>query len=239
MDMPAPEEMDTELQRTTEKRLISETHSYSCQRKKGGDCDSSPNTPSKAPPSKKHATCDATDDLTLSQVQQSIIQIIRQSSEEIKDMVKENSNTINLLKEALEVVHSEIFDIRKENEDLKSKNEANQNCISELENRLNDQGRYCRRWNLQLVGLAECAEDNVKTRVMDICKEVVVEEDRNFVTSNVDIAHRVGRSIADSGKGKKPRPVIIRFTSRTARDLTWKRAKGNYFLKKNKMGFES
>ncbi len=73
MDMSAPEEMDTELQRTTEKRLISETHSYSCQRKKGGDCDSSPNTPSKVPPSKKHAKCDATDDLTLSQAQQSII----------------------------------------------------------------------------------------------------------------------------------------------------------------------
>ncbi len=78
--------------------------------------DSSPNTPSKAPRSKKHAKCDATDDLTLSQVQQNIIQIIRQSSEEIKDIkVKENSNSINLLKEALEVVHSEIFDIRKEN----------------------------------------------------------------------------------------------------------------------------
>ncbi len=70
---------------------------------------------------------------------------------------------------------------------------------------------------------------------MDICKEVVVEEDRNFVTSNVDIAHRVGRPNADSGKGKKPRPVIIRFTSRTARDLTWKAAQGNDFLKKNKM----
>ncbi len=98
--------MDTELQRMTEKRLISQTHSYSCQQKKGGDCDSSPNTPS------KHVKCDATDDLTLSQAQQNIIQIIRQSSEEIKDMGKENSNSINLLKEALEVVHSEIFDIR-------------------------------------------------------------------------------------------------------------------------------
>ncbi len=54
------------------------------------------------------------------------------------------------------------------------------------------------------------------------------------MNSNVDIAHRVGRSIADSGKGKNPRPVI-RFTSRTARDLTWKGAKGNDFLKKNKM----
>ncbi len=65
------------------------------------------NTPSKALLSKKHAKGDATDYLTLSQVQQSIIQIIRQSSEEIKDMVKENSNNINLLKKA--------------NEDLKSK----------------------------------------------------------------------------------------------------------------------
>lgn len=86
----------------------------------------------KAPPSKKHAKGDATDELMLGQVQQSIIQIIRQSSEEIKDMVKENSNSINLLKEALEVVHSEIFNIRKENEDLKNKNEANLKRISEL-----------------------------------------------------------------------------------------------------------
>ncbi len=70
MDMSAPEEMDTELQRMMEKRLISQTHSYSCQRKKGGDCDSSPNTPSKVPSSKKHAKCDATDDLTSSQAQQ-------------------------------------------------------------------------------------------------------------------------------------------------------------------------
>ncbi|RXN22040.1 nucleoside diphosphate-linked moiety X motif 22 [Labeo rohita] len=85
--------------------------------------------------------------------------------------------------------------------------------------------------------MTECAEDNVKAQVMEICKEVVVEEDRNFVASNVDIAHRVGRSYADSGKGKKPRPVIIRFTSRTARNLTWKGAKGNAFLKKNKMYF--
>ncbi|KAL1247019.1 hypothetical protein QQF64_034454, partial [Cirrhinus molitorella] len=132
----------------------------------------------------------------------------------------------------------EIFDIRKENEDLKNKNEASQKRISELEDRMNDQDRYCRRWNLRLEGLTECAKDNVKTRVMEICKAMVVEKDRNFVACNVDIAHRVGRSNADSGKGKKPRPVIIRFTSRTARDLTWKGAKGNDFLKKNNMYFK-
>ncbi|KAI2655616.1 Orotidine 5'-phosphate decarboxylase [Labeo rohita] len=120
-------------------------------------------------------------------------------------MVKENLNSINLLKEALEVVHSEIFDIQKENEDLKSKNEANLKRISELDDRLNNQDRYCRRWNLRLEGLTECAEDNVKARVMEICKEVVVEEDCNFVAT---------------------------------RDLTWKGAKGNDFLKKNKMYFK-
>lgn len=186
-------EMDTELQRSTEKRLISQTHSYTCQQEKEDEWDSTPNTPTKAPPSKKHAKRAASDDLTLSQVQQSIIQIIRQSSEEIKDMVKENSNSINLLKEALEVVHSEIFDIRKENDNLKNKTEENTKRISELEDRLNDQDRYCRRWNLRLEGLTEQAEDSVKTRVMEICKAVVVEEDRNFVANNVDIAHRVGR----------------------------------------------
>lgn len=238
MDSSDSVKMDIELQRSTEKRLISETHSYSCHGKEGEENDSAPNTPSKAPPTKRVAKGDATDDLTLSQVQQSIIQIIRQSSEEIKDMVKENSNSINLLKEALEAVHSEIFDIRKENEELKNKNEANLKRISELEDRMNEQDRYGRRWNLRLEGMPERPDENVKARIMEICKEVVVEQERDFVASNVDIAHRVGRSSADGGKGKKPRPVIIRFTSRTARDLTWKGAKGNDFLKKNKMYFK-
>lgn len=98
MDLPAPEEMDIELQRMMEKNLFSETHSYRCHCKKEGESDSTPNTPSKAPPPIKHGKGDATDDLTISQEQQSIIQIIRQSSKEIKDMVKEHSNSINLLK---------------------------------------------------------------------------------------------------------------------------------------------
>lgn len=153
-------------------------------------------------------------------------------------MVKENSASINLLKEALEVVHSEIFDIRKENEDLKNNNEEFVKRVSDLEDRLNDQDGYCRRWNLRLEGLTERTGDNLKSRVIEICKALVVEEERNFVANNVDTAHRLGRSSADSGNGKKPRPVIIRFASRTARDLTWKGAKGNDFLKQNKMYFK-
>ncbi|XP_016110462.1 uncharacterized protein [Sinocyclocheilus grahami] len=237
MDLSVPEEMDVEVQKMTEKRLIDDTHSYTCRSKKGGECDSFPNTPSKTQPPKKLAKGDASEDLTLSQVQHSIIQIIKQSSEEIKDMVKENSTSINLLKEALEVVHSEIFDIRKENENLKNKNEEIVKRVSDLEDKLNDQDRYCRRWNLRLEGLTERTEDDVKSRVTEICKAVVVEEERNFVANNVDIAHRVGRPI-DRAKGKKPRPVMIRFASRTARDLTWKGAKGNDFLKKNNMYFK-
>ncbi|KAK3525014.1 hypothetical protein QTP86_012910 [Hemibagrus guttatus] len=149
-------------------------------------------------------------------------------------MVKENSASINLLKEVLEVVQSEVFDIRKENEDLKNKNGEIVKQVSEMKDRLNDQDRYCRRWNLRLERLTERTEDNVKPWVIEICRVVVVEEERNFVVNNVDIANQVGRHSEDSGKGKKPRPAIIRFASRTARDLTWKGAKGNDFLKKNK-----
>lgn len=87
-----------------------------------------------------------------------------------------------------------------------------------------------------LEGLTECAEDNDKTRVMEICKVLEVKED--FVASNLDIAHRVGRPNAERCKGKKPRPVIIRFTSRTAQDITWNGAKGNDFRKKDKMYFK-
>lgn len=181
MDSSGSVKMDIELQQLT--------HSYSCHGKKRRRKLFTLNMLSEAPPPKKLSKGDATDDLMLSQVQQSIIQIIRQSSEEIKDMLKENINSINLLKKALEAVHSEIFDIQKENEELKNKNEANLKRISELEDKMNEQDCYSRRWNLRLEGMPEHTDENVKSRIMEICKEVVIMEDRDFVASKVDIAH--------------------------------------------------
>lgn len=81
--------------------------------------------------------------------------------------------------------------------------------------------------------LTEHAEDSVKTREMEICKAVA---SRKIVTSWQTMWTFI--ELEDSGKEKKSRPVIIRFTSRTARGVTWKGAKGNDFLKKNKMYFK-
>lgn len=58
MDLSVIEEMDVEVQKMTEKRLNDDLHSYSCRSKKGGECDSFPNTPSKTRPPKKLAKGD-------------------------------------------------------------------------------------------------------------------------------------------------------------------------------------
>ncbi|XP_053085218.1 popy Class I histocompatibility antigen, A-1 alpha chain-like [Pangasianodon hypophthalmus] len=66
MDWPAP--MDTDALKMKEKRLIRQPHSYTCSAKKGDECDSSTNTPSKRlPPLKKQTRGDAMEELTLTQ----------------------------------------------------------------------------------------------------------------------------------------------------------------------------
>ncbi|KAG1935380.1 hypothetical protein F2P79_019241 [Pimephales promelas] len=64
------------------------------------------------------------------------------------------------------------------------------------------------------------------------------KEQRNVVTTAVDIAHRVGRLRAGEDKRVNSRPIIIRFTTRTARDLIWKHAKQSPFLKTQSLRFK-
>lgn len=64
---------------------------------------------------------------------------------------------------------------------------------AELDQRMNDQERYSRRWCLRLHWVAENSSENVKERVKEVCRAVVPEELRNEVTAAVDIAHRLGR----------------------------------------------
>lgn len=60
---------------------------------------------------------------------------------------------------------------------------------------------------------------------------VTAEHDYN---RSIDVVHRLGRY---SETQKKPRLVIIRFVTRSARDLIWRKAKNCSFLKENYMRF--
>lgn len=91
--------------------------------------------------------------------------------------------------------------------------------------------RYNRRWNLHLYELPEQEGEDVKQRIMEVCKRITPDSDQD-PRIYIDVSHRNGRKEAN-----KNRPVIIRFISRSVRDHVWKSAKGSEFLKIKKMTF--
>ncbi|MEQ2234857.1 hypothetical protein ILYODFUR_035717 [Ilyodon furcidens] len=60
-----------------------------------------------------------------------------------------------------------------------------------------------------------------------------------MVLSAMDVVHQIGSPRQRDGKTKAlPRPVIIRFQTRMARDALWKGSKNSSHLKHNKLSFE-
>ena len=53
-----------------------------------------------------------------------------------------------------------------------------------------------------------------------------------MVMAAMAVVHRLGKAKKE-GPSQKPRPVIIRFLSRSARDVPWRISKKNAFLKSN------
>ncbi|GAA6091511.1 uncharacterized protein LOC120494537 [Tachysurus ichikawai] len=77
----------------------------------------------------------------------------------------------------------------------------------------------------------EHSSKNVKMRVMEICKVLVSGTDKHVITDSLDVAHCLGSlKTSDKGRTPNPRPVIMRFISRTARDFIWKNSKNNEYL---------
>ena len=100
-----------------------------------------------------------------------------------------------------------------------------------MEQKLNDAERYNRRWNLCLYGVVERSEEDVKAVVKEICREILPEDQSTHVTGAIDIVHRIGKP-SEMKNNITSRPVIIRFLSRTARDLVWRFAKANEYLQR-------
>lgn len=231
-----------EVDHAKEKRKIEETHSYAC--KVGGRCESSPSTPSKTPAPKKTKNVDpaAASEPSLMEVQNNIIQILSEKinnrADHLEIMIKNNSKEIESICESLNSIHSDVMGLKNENESLKKENMEMKKKAAQLEQRMNDQERYSRRWCLRLHGVAENSSEKVKERVKEICRAVVPEEQRNEVTAAVDIVHRLGRLRAAEDQRGNPRPIIIRFISRTARDLIWKHARQSPFLQTRGLHFK-
>ena len=64
-------------------------------------------------------------------------------------------------------------------------------------------------------------EDNIKSRVQDICRAVLPVTESEAVVTAVDVVHRISRP-KDGGSNNTMRPVIIKFLSRAAREALWR-----------------
>lgn len=174
---------------------------------------------------------------SLMEVQNNIIQILSEKinsrADHLEIMIKNNSKEIESICESLNSIHSDVMGLKKENESLKKENMELKKKAAELEQRMNDQERYSRRWCLRLHGVAENSSEKVKERVKEVCRAVVPEEQKNEVTAAVDIVQRAG----EDQRGN-PRAIIIRFTSRTVRDLIWKHARQSPFLQTQGLRFK-
>lgn len=95
--------------------------------------------------------------------------------------------------------------------DITTVNQASndhQKRITAAEDKFNDMEGHHRRWNLRLYGLPEQEGEDVKQRMIDICKAVIPDagEDLHFY---INVSHRIGRK-----ESCKTRPVITRFRCR-------------------------
>lgn len=234
-------EEEMEVVTIKDKRTNQDMHSYSCKayKESDGTCDSSPNTPDKKLPKKARKEqmqvgLTLNSEPSLAELQDNIIRVItakiNERADQTDEAVKHNTMQIEGLKKSLEFCHQEVVDLKKENNTMKVRVEQMQTKVTELEQKVNDADRYSRRYNLRVYGVAEEREENVKVKVKEICREAIPGSDGKEIAVAVDVAHRIGR-IDSGGKNRFPRPVIVRFTSRSARDAFWKGAKNNEFLR--------
>lgn len=172
---------------------------------------------------------------TLSELQDNIVRLVAEKIKENADslalLIKKNTDTIEALKETSEFLYKEVQDVKMVVATVKQASDVHQKRITAAEDKINDMERYHRRWNLRLYGLPEQEGEDVKQRMVDVCRAVIPDAggDLRF---HIDVSHRIGRK--ESGK---TRPVITRFTCRSTKEMLWKAAKDSGFLKAKKLKF--
>lgn len=98
---------------------------------------------------------------------------------------------IKALKESSEFLFNEVQDVKSEITTVKKISDDQQKRITGLEDWLNVMERYHRRWNLRLYGLPEQEGEDVKQRMIDICKTVIQDYGEDLC-SQTDASNRIG-----------------------------------------------
>lgn len=172
---------------------------------------------------------------SLSEMQDNIVRLlsekINQCADGLENMIRQNTVSIEALKKTSEFLFKEVNDMKNDVQVLKKSRTEYETKMAELIDKVNEAERYQRRWNLRLYGLMETEDENLKQKVREICCNVIPEA-KQMTHYHLDVAHRVGKK-----DGNQPRAVIIRFSSRSTKELVWKKAKKCDFLHERKLRF--
>lgn len=134
------------------------------------------------------------------------------------------------IKKTVDFVCEEIRDVKARVGNLEQKSTKEEKRVDSNQQRIADQERYSRRWNLRLFGVKETEKEDVRKITIEICQAVLPEYQQRLLDT-IDTVHRVGPRRQNS---TRPRAIIIQFISRVTRDNLWKAAKTSPFLKANR-----
>lgn len=107
-------------------------------------------------------------DLTLYELQDNLMGVINQNSEKIMERISSNTNAIEKINGRLNNLFHDLGETKESVEVLKTQLSTADSRVQELEERLDEQERYHRRWNLRLFGLPEREGENLKNNVTEI-----------------------------------------------------------------------
>lgn len=117
------------------------------------------------------------------------------------------------LKESVQfqsVKYDEILEEIRGLKELKANQVKFEDKLIKLEDRVNELEQYSRSRNLEIKGVQECANENLKQVIVNIGNKIGVGQ---TVESDIDIVHRVGNM-----NNKTPKDIIVQFKSRVCRN---------------------
>lgn len=205
---------------------VTNFHSYASAAASDVEERASPNSATSTPEAKKGKT-----DLSLEDLQESILSKINESTDSLLSRIDRNDKSIRDITMKMQALFNEVKEVSDTVETLTQTTAAQEKHISDLEEKLNAQEAHHRRWNLRIYGLPEEKGEDLKKKVMDICRMVAPQvADMQLA---LDICHRVGPK-----KDRGPRPTLIRFAFRSVKEEVWRSAKGSDFLEARKIYFK-
>lgn len=105
-----------------------------------------------------------------------------------------------------------------------------QSSDKEIQLRIEQLERYSRRWCLKVHRVPETKNEDLRSAVKNIL-EHVAPDIAGKLNDALDVMHRVWRR----DQGGAHRNIIIRFSTRSFRDLVWKAAKDNPYLRESRL----